>query len=95
MTEVSTNLRNIFFLKIPPLLKIEVGFFSDKKSFSLKGVTTLHRINKKLVPAVNEMMATHTNAMVIANILQKNHPLVVPTPNVRLIIFDTETTRLW
>ena len=34
MTEVSTNLRNIFFHKIPPILKLEVGFFSDKKSFS-------------------------------------------------------------
>ena len=34
MTEVSRNLRNIFFPKIPPILKIEVGFFSSKKSFS-------------------------------------------------------------
>ena len=34
MTEVSTDLRNIFFHKIPPILKLEVGFFSDKKSFS-------------------------------------------------------------
>ena len=29
MTEVSTNLWNIFFHKIPPILKVEVGFFSD------------------------------------------------------------------
>ena len=34
MTEVFTNLRNIFFSKIPPILKLEVGFFSDKKSYS-------------------------------------------------------------
>merc|ERR1712219_88230 len=34
ITEVSTNLRNIFFHKIPPILKLEVGFLSDKKSFS-------------------------------------------------------------
>ena len=35
MTEVSRNLRNIFFHKIPPILKVEVGFFSDQKIFSL------------------------------------------------------------
>ena len=34
MTEVSINLRNFFFHKIPPILKLEVGFFSDRKSFS-------------------------------------------------------------
>ena len=34
MTEVSTNLQNIFFHKIPPILKVEVGIFSDKKSSS-------------------------------------------------------------
>ena len=39
-------------------------------------------------------MATHKYAVVIANIRQKNKPLVVPTPVGRLIIFDTETTRL-
>ena len=33
MTEISRNLRNIFFPEIPPILKIEVGIFSDKKSF--------------------------------------------------------------
>ena len=33
MTEVSENVQNIFGPKIPPLLNIEVGFFSDKKSF--------------------------------------------------------------
>ena len=33
MTEVSANLRNIFFPKIPPILKLEVGFFSGKKKF--------------------------------------------------------------
>ena len=31
MAEVSRNLRNIFLVKIPPILKIEVGFFSGKK----------------------------------------------------------------
>ena len=31
MTEVSRILRNIFFPKIPPILKLEVGFFSAKK----------------------------------------------------------------
>ena len=30
MTEVSRQLRNIFFCKIPPILKHEVGFFSEK-----------------------------------------------------------------
>ena len=34
MTEVSRNLRNIFFHEIPPILKLEVGFLSEKKSFS-------------------------------------------------------------
>ena len=34
MTEVSRNLRNIFFRKIHPILKLEVGFLSDRKSFS-------------------------------------------------------------
>ena len=33
MTEDSRNLRNIFSPKIPPILKIEVGFFSGKKKF--------------------------------------------------------------
>jgi len=33
MTEVSRNLRNVFFHKIPPILKLEVGFFSDRKKF--------------------------------------------------------------
>ena len=37
------------------------------------------------------MMAAHKNAVVIANIRQKNQPLVVSTPGGRLIIFDTET----
>ena len=35
------------------------------------------------------MMAAHKNAVVIANIRQKNQPLVVPTPVGRLIVFDT------
>ena len=33
MTEVSRNLRNVFFHKVPPILKLEVGFFSDRKKF--------------------------------------------------------------
>ena len=33
MTEVSRNLRHIFLTKIPPILKLEVGFFSDRKKF--------------------------------------------------------------
>ena len=33
MTEVSRNLRHIFLAKIPPILKLEVGFFSDRKKF--------------------------------------------------------------
>ena len=37
MTEVSRNLRNIFLAKIPPILKVEVGIFSDTKFFSLNG----------------------------------------------------------
>ena len=47
-----------------------------------------------LLPTVNEMMAAHKNAVVIANIRQKNQPLVVPRPVGRLIIFDTERTGL-
>ena len=39
------------------------------------------------------MMAAHKNA-VIANIRKEKQPIVVPTPVGRLIIFDTETTRL-
>ena len=34
LTEVSRNLRKIFFRKIPPILKLEVGFSSDRKRFS-------------------------------------------------------------
>ena len=49
---------------------------------------------RRLLPTVNEMMAAHKNAVVIANIRIKNQPIVVPTPVGRLIIFDTETTRL-
>jgi len=52
------------------------------------------RIKKKLLPTVNEMMAAHQNAVVIANIREKNEPFVVPTPIGRLIVFDTETTGL-
>ena len=48
---------------------------------------------RRLLPTVNEMMAAHEN-VVIANIRIKNQPIVVPTPVGRLIIFDTETTRL-
>ena len=33
MSEVSKDLRNIFFPKIPPILKLKVGFFSSKKKF--------------------------------------------------------------
>ena len=49
---------------------------------------------RRLLATVNEMMAAHKNAVVIANIRIKNQPIVVPTPVGRLIIFDTETTRL-
>merc|ERR1711884_906822 len=34
MSEVSKDLRNIFFPEIPLILKIEVGFFSDRKTFA-------------------------------------------------------------
>merc|ERR1712198_498691 len=34
MSEISANLNNIFREQKPPILKVEVGFFSDKKSFS-------------------------------------------------------------
>ena len=54
----------------------------------------LHRIKRRrLLPTINEMMDAHKNG-VIANIRIKNQPIVVPTPVGRLIIFDTETTRL-
>ena len=52
------------------------------------------RQKNKLLRKVDEMMAAQRNAVVIANIRQKNQPFVVPTPVGRLIIFDTETTRL-
>ena len=32
MSEVSANLKNIFFSIKPPILKFEVGFFSDRKT---------------------------------------------------------------
>ena len=51
-------------------------------------------ININLLPKVNEMMDTHKNAVVIANIRQNWQTTVVPTPVGRLIIFDTETTGL-
>ena len=58
-------------------------------------IEILHRIERRrLLPTVNEMMAAHKNAVVIANMRQKNQPIVVPTPVDRLRIFDTETTRL-
>ena len=34
MSEVSKDLRNIFLSPKPPILKVEVGIFSDQKSFS-------------------------------------------------------------
>ena len=34
MTEVSRLLRYIFSPKIPPILKLEVRFFSDRKTFA-------------------------------------------------------------
>ena len=44
---------------------------------------------RRLLATVNEMMAAHKNAVVIANMRIKNQPIVVPTPVGRLIIFDT------
>ena len=40
MTEVSKDLRNIFLSPKPPILKVEVGIFSDKKTFSQNGYRT-------------------------------------------------------
>ena len=37
MTEVSENFKNIFVSPKPAILQVEVGFFSDRKSFSLNG----------------------------------------------------------
>ena len=34
MSEVSKDLRNIFFPKIPRIFELEVGFFSDRKTFA-------------------------------------------------------------
>ena len=34
MSEISANLKNIFWSQKPPILKLEVGFFSDRKRFS-------------------------------------------------------------
>ena len=33
MSEISANLKNIFREQKPPILKLEVGFFSDRKTF--------------------------------------------------------------
>ena len=58
-------------------------------------IEILHRIKRRrLLATVNEMMAAHKNAVVIANMRPKNQPIVVPTPVDQLRIFDTETTRL-
>ena len=74
-------------------------FTHDMSHKPLSGVNpriiVLRRIKRRrLLPTVNEMMAAHKNAVVIANIRLKNQPLVVPAPVDRLIIFDTETTRV-
>ena len=37
MTDVSRTFRNIFSPKIPPILILEVGFFSDRNSFAQNG----------------------------------------------------------
>ena len=34
MSKISANLKNIFWSQKPPILKLEVGFFSDRKRFS-------------------------------------------------------------
>ena len=34
MSEISANLKKLFREQKPPILKLEVGFFSDRKSFS-------------------------------------------------------------
>ena len=58
-------------------------------------IEILNRIKRKrLLPTVNEMMAAHKNAVVIADMRQKNQPRVVATPVDGLRIFVTETTRL-
>ena len=62
-------------------------FLKPQKKIGSKKIIILHRIKR------NEMMAAHEN-VIIANIRIKNQPIVVPTPVGRLIIFDTETTRL-
>ena len=44
-------------------------------------IEMLHRIKpRRLLGKVNEMMAAHKNAVVIANMRQKNQLIVVPTP---------------
>ena len=48
MSEISANLKNIFWSQNPPILKLEVGFFSGGKRFSqiFENVTFfLHEIN--------------------------------------------------
>ena len=57
-------------------------------------VIAKNRPKSRFLQTVNEMVAAHKNAVVIANIRKKNQPLVVPTSIGRLRIFDTETTRL-
>jgi len=37
MTDVSANLKNIFFSQNPRILKVEVGFFSDRQTSSSNG----------------------------------------------------------
>ena len=73
----------------PKLYKI----YKATKKMEAKDRNLTHE-RRRLLPTVNEMMAAHKNAVVIANIRIKNQPIVVPTPVGRLIIFDTETTRL-
>ena len=34
MSEISANLKNSFWSQKPPILTLEVGFFSDRKRFS-------------------------------------------------------------
>jgi len=54
----------------------------------------MKKFKKKRPPTVSEMMGAHRNALVIANIRKLDEPIAVPTPEGRLVVFDTETTGL-
>ena len=63
------------------LSKNKLFFYAKLQVFGGVGALFGHRIKRRrLIGTLNEMMAAHKNAVVIANMRQKNQPIVVPTP---------------